>query len=132
MDFTKRAAIDKGKLCKLLMFCGKEFRYRFIYLLKTQYPDLAYYHFLTLFESSPIAGESGAHVHIIDMEIGGDAITFNPSSPMWPVSVTLNMGLDEYRKMRKEPSFGFRRARLGANKPVPMPRFKDMTEEMRV
>jgi len=125
-DFTKRAAIDKGKLCKLLMFCGKEFRYRFIYLLHTQYPDLAYYHFVSLFESSSIAGESGAHRHAIDMEVGRDPMRFNPTDPMWPVSVTLNVSLDEYKEMRKEPSFGYRRARAGIKDLVPMPGFREI------
>ena len=124
MDFTKRGAVDKANgTSKLVMLCGKEYRYRLIYLSRSGQMELAYYHFLSCFESSRICGESGAHLHVIDMEISKQEVII-PNNPMWAISVTLNVTLDEYREMRKGKRFGWRRGEK--QKPEPMPRFKEI------
>ena len=125
MEFTKRIAVDKGKYCKLAMMCGQHYRARLSYLAKAE-PELAYYHFLFLFESSRVSGESGAHVYVIDMEVGVKEVMVTPGVSHWPISVTLNITLKEYRKLRKKPAF--RRTITTAGKKdrkiEPMPEFK--------
>ena len=117
-DFTKRAALDKGKMCKLVMLCGREYYYRILYLSKAE-KELAWYYFLSCFESGSFCGESGAHLHIVDMEIAKKPT----EQEMWPISVTLNITLKKYRMMRKHRKY---RSRLGARKEEQffMPRFK--------
>ena len=125
MDFTKRIAVDKGKVCKLAMMCGQHYRTRLSYLAKAE-PELAYYHFLFLFESSRVSGESGAHIHVIDMEVGSKGVMITPAVYHWPISVTLNITLKEYRKLRKDPAFKLKRTPIQKKVRMiqPMPEFK--------
>ena len=98
-DFTRRAALDKGQFCKLVMLCSETYRARLSYLSKIE-PEHAYYHFLSYFESSPTCGESGAHLLAIDMEVA--SVTTLIAPPFWAISISIGVPLDEYRKMRED------------------------------
>ena len=127
-DFTKRAALDKGNgTSKLIMLCGKEYRYRLLYLSKStpSARELAYYYFIACFETAHACGESGAHRHAIDLEISKQEILI-PTNPMWAISVTLNITLDEYKRMRRKKTFGWRKGEKKG--PEPMPRFKEIEQ----
>ena len=120
-DFVKRAGINKTKgVSKLVMLCGRAYMYRMLYLVKgnVQDKELAYYYFMSCFESVSVCGESGAHLHVMDMEIAKRA----GHNDMWAISVTLNMTLEEYRKKRRTAKFGNRRK----DKQQPMPRFREI------
>lgn len=125
-DFTKRAGLDKPKgMSKLVMLCNREFRYSMIY--KAVGGDisrrLAWYYFMFCFESSAVCGESGAHMNIVDMEIAKRPV----NNDMWPISVTLNISLDQYRRLRKNKRFSVG-LKVGKKMtgPEPMPRFKEI------
>jgi len=126
-EFTKGAGLDKARgMSKLVMFCNKEYAYRMIYLNKTgdyRTKELAWYYFMTCFESSAVSGESGAHLHVIDMDIAKKPVAWEHD--MWPISVTLNITLEQYRRLRKKKRFRiWTSAKL--RKPEPMPRFKEL------
>jgi hypothetical protein len=119
LDFTKRAGLDKEKgFSKLVMLCGREFMYRMLYL-KRDARELAYYYFMSCFESANICGESGVHMNIMDMEIAKTP----GHNDMWAISVTLNMTLEDYRKKRRAAKFGNRRPKVVQET---MPGFKEI------
>jgi len=126
-DFTKRAGVDKTKgMSKLVMLCNREFCYSMIYK-NVGGPDarrLAWYYFMFCFESSSVCGESGAHMNIVDMEIAKKPV----DGDMWPISVTLNISLEEYRELRKNKRFstGMSGQKRKENEAEPMPRFKEL------
>jgi len=126
-DFTKRAGVDKPKgFSKLVMLCNREFRYSMIYK-NTGGPEsrkIAWYYFMFCFESSAICGESGAHMNVVDMEIAKKPT----DGGLWPISVTLNISLEEYRELRKNKKFavGLSGDKKKTNEPEPMPRFKEL------
>ncbi|MEE8113047.1 MAG: hypothetical protein V3T23_01710 [Nitrososphaerales archaeon] len=121
-DVTKRLAIPKpGDQCKLAMlFSGV---YWLSHFLK-EYPTLAYYHFMSMFESSSICGESGAHLYVVDMEIAKKNVMITPAVGLRPVSVTLALSLDQYKEMRENKTFIQTRHKV---KEQVMPEFKEVT-----
>ncbi len=128
-DFTKRAGIDKPRgMSKLVMLCNRAFYYDMVQkkVGGEQARRIIWYHFMFCFESSFICGESGAHIHVVDMEIAKKPV--GAGQDMWPISVTLNISLDEYRKMRKNKRFsaGLSRVKKAANVAEPMPGFKEI------
>ena len=85
---------------------------------------LAWYYFMSCFESSEFCGESGAHMNVIDMEIAKKQV----DGDMWPISVTLNISLDEYRLLRRKKRFsvGTSWVKKKPNKPERMPSFREI------
>lgn len=104
IDFTKRLAVSKGKnQCKLAMLFSNGVYY--LSYFHKEYPNIAYYFFMSAFESSAIAGESGAHQNVVDMEIAKESVMISASTQLRPISVTLNIGLDDYKEMRENKTF---------------------------
>jgi len=60
---------------------------------------------MSFFESSPICGESGAHLYVVDMEIAKATVMITPTTQLLPISVTLGMSLAEYKEMRENKTF---------------------------
>jgi len=125
MEITKRAAIDKGKQCKLVMLVCAHTRAHLM-LYRKNYFGLAYYMFLWLFESYRHCGESGAHMHAIEIEISDKPTYQTPGRRYWPVSVTLNISLTEYRELRENFVWKSRSPGLKKAQAVPMPEFKEI------
>ena len=126
-DFTKRAGIDKEKgMSKLVMLCNRHFRSQMIYqkVGGDESRRLIWYHFMSCFESSEFCGESGAHMNVIDMEIAKKPV----DGEMWPISVTLNISLDEYRLLRRKKRFavGMSWVKSKPNTPERMPSFREI------
>lgn len=126
MDVIKRAALAKGpKHCKLIMLVDRATLVH-LELYRRGYLGLAYYMFMWHYESYTHCGESGAHRNVVEIEFSKESVDVTPSTRFWAVSVTLNVSLDGYKKMREEFVFTSRSPGLKKAKPVPMPGFEEI------